>query len=210
MGSTMATTLRLRDVLRVIGGASLPLGRLYDGHVNAARLVTRYGTANQLALLRCEADAGRLSAVWNAQSGDGLTLADGCLHGTKIYTSRVGLVRRPLMTAATPAGQVMVIADVGSTRADLTAWTPLGMRASLTGMGDFTGLSVAPSEIVGLPGNYYRAPLFIGGAWRVLAVQLGAVERLVALYAEAMQERSRADDPVQRARCAVRRSCNGA
>ena len=202
LGLSSATTLPLRDVLRVLGGASLPLGRLYEGHVNAVRLVGRYGTPAQMQMLCEEADARRLSAVWNAESGDGLRLVDGRLQGAKIYTSGIGLVRRPLLTAATPDGVVMLIPDVGSTRADLSGWTPLGMRASLTGSGDFTGLAVADDVIVGEPGDYYRSPLFSGGAWRVLAVQLGAVERLVSLYADAMHERGRDSDGVQRARFA--------
>ena len=202
LGATPATTLPLRDVLRVLGGASLPLGRLYEGHVNAVRLVMRYGTPHQLRLLGQEADARRLSAVWNAESGDGLHLVDGRLRGGKIYTSGVGMVRRPLLTATTPAGVVMLLPDVAAIHADLSGWTPLGMRASLTGAADFSGLAVAPDEIVGVAGDYYRAPLFSGGAWRVIAVQLGAVERLVALYADQMQHRGRAADAVQRARFA--------
>jgi alkylation response protein AidB-like acyl-CoA dehydrogenase len=199
LGMTAATAPVLRDVLRTIGGASLALGRLYEGHVNAVRLVTRYGSDAQLRLLATEAAAGRLSAVWNAQTGTGLTLVEGRLVG-KIYTSGVGMVRRPLLTAGTSDGVVMLLPDVSDARGNLAGWTPLGMRASMTGTADFTGLAVAPGEIIGIAGDYYRAPQFAGGAWRVLAVQLGAVEALISHYREQIAERGRADDPVQRAR----------
>lgn len=200
LGSAPGTAMALRDVLRVIGGGALSLGRLYEGHVNAVLLVTHYGTAPQVQTLRAEADAGRLSAVWNAQGGDGLQLVDGRLLGGKIHCSGAGMVRRPLLTATGPDGVVMLLPDVTAARIDLAVWTPLGMRASLTGSADFTGIGVAPGDIVGSPGDYYRAPLFSGGAWRVLAVQLGALERLLALYRAEMAQRGRGEDPVQRAR----------
>ncbi|GGE13953.1 hypothetical protein GCM10011529_20450 [Polymorphobacter glacialis] len=223
-GLNAATAPVLRDVLRIIGGASLPLGRLYEGHVNAVRLTARYGdaamrrcgdaamrrcgdaamrrcgAAAQMALLAAECNAGRISAVWNAESPPGLVLTGGRLVGAKRYTSGTGMVRRPLVTAMTPAGMVMAIPDISGAVGDLSEWLPTGIAASATGGTEMTGIVVAASEIVGAPGDYYRTPLFAGGAWRVLAVQLGAVERLVGLHREAMNVRGRSGDPVQRAR----------
>ena len=200
LGMNPSMALALRDVLRTIGGASLSLGRLYEGHVNAVRLVTHYGDTGQLRRLAAEATAGRLSAVWNAQTGEGLRLSGNNLVGSKIYTSGLGVVRRPVLTAMRGDGLVMVMPDVAAARSDLSGWTPLGMRASLTGVADFTGITVDPGDVIGAPGDYYRSPLFAGGAWRVLAVQLGALEKLVALYRVEMRKRGRTADPVQRAR----------
>lgn len=200
LGIAADTALLLRDVLRVIGGASLSLGRLYEGHVNAVKLIARYGTHSQLEQIAGECDAGRLSAVWNAQAGSGLRFDGGVLAGGKIYCSGIGLVHRAVLTATAADGVQMLMPDVSAAPADLSAWTPLGMRATLTGEGIFTGIAVAADACIGKAGDYYRAPLFAGGAWRVLAVQLGALERLVALYRLQMQERGRSEDPVQRAR----------
>ncbi|MBC7506287.1 MAG: acyl-CoA dehydrogenase [Sandarakinorhabdus sp.] len=200
LGAGPAGGEMLRSVLRIIGGGSLALGRLYEGHVNAVCLAMRYGNAGHLRLLNAEAVAGRLSAVWNAQTGNGLHLDGDTLIGGKIYTSGLGIVRRPVLTAMRRGDVVMVIPDVESAHGDLSRWTPLGMRASLTGVADFTGLTVAPSDIIGGAGDYYRAPLFAGGAWRVLAVQLGALEALLALYRTGMSSRGREADPIQRAR----------
>ncbi|MBC7635650.1 MAG: acyl-CoA/acyl-ACP dehydrogenase [Acetobacteraceae bacterium] len=200
LGTVAQTAPILRDVLRTIGGGPLSLGRLYEGHVNAARLVLRYGTGQQLNLLAQEAAKGRLSAVWNAQTGAGLQLDNGVLQGTKIYTSGSGIVRRPVLTAMRHDGLVMVMPDVGAACGDMDDWRPLGMRASLTGKMDFSGIPVADSEVIGAPGDYYRAPLFAGGAWRVLAVQQGALERLMMLYRRQLVDRGRCDDAVQRAR----------
>ncbi|WP_207793788.1 acyl-CoA dehydrogenase, partial [Polymorphobacter multimanifer] len=114
--------------------------------------------------------------------------------------SGTGMVRRPLLTAGTPQGVLMLLADVQAARNDLSSWTPLGMRASLPGSVDFTGIAVGAAEIVGEAGDYYCSPHFAGGAWRVLAVQLGSIERLVSLYRSQMVDRNRTEDPVQRAR----------
>jgi len=42
-GGAGLTGLSLSEVLRSIGSGSLPLGRLFEGHVNALELVLRYG-----------------------------------------------------------------------------------------------------------------------------------------------------------------------
>ena len=57
---------QLCSVLSSIGRGSLPLGRLYEGHVNAVALVARYGSPANLDLLWREAAAGRLGGVWMA------------------------------------------------------------------------------------------------------------------------------------------------
>ena len=55
----------LCKALRLIGRASLPLGRLYEGHVNALRLVLRYGSRVQSLSAARDAREGRLFGVWN-------------------------------------------------------------------------------------------------------------------------------------------------
>lgn len=200
LGLGRANAALLRDVLRIIGGASLPLGRLYEGHVNAVRLVIGHGSEWHLRRLGSEASAGRLSAVWNAETGAGLRLEGKTLVGGKIHTSGLGIVRRPVLTARRGDDVMMVMPDISNARGDLSGWTPLGMRASLTGCVDFTGLAISPADIIGAPGDYYRAPLFAGGAWRVLAVQLGGLEQLLALYRDQLRARDRDGDPIQLAR----------
>jgi hypothetical protein len=53
---------------------------------------------------------------------------------------------------------------------------------------------VRPDEIISTPGDY-RSPLFAGGAWRVLAVQLGSSNGWWRYYAR-QWPRGRADDAV--------------
>lgn len=193
----------LRDVLAILGQGSLALGRLYEGHVNAVALVTRYGTAANLELMLKEAGAGRPSGVWMA--GEPLSLVretDGRLrlHGRKILCSGAGRFRRPLVAAQHNGGSVMVIPNVPDDRSDISGWTAHGMRATATGTVDFTGIEVMQDEIVGHPGDYLRSPFFRGGAWRVIAVQLGGVEAVLQLYKQQLRESPHREHPIQVAR----------
>ena len=197
LGTTPSTSETLMEVLVSIGRGSLPLGRLYEGHVNAIKLVALYGNRETLDLMREEAAAGRPSGVWMAEDGAPLRLTrtrDGLvLQGRKILASGSGHFRRPLVAALGEEGSVMVIPwIVDLARADTSGWTTQGMRATETGSVDFTGIEVTPAEIVGQPGDYMRSPFFRGGAWRVIAVQLGGLEGMMALYkAQVMAGRKR-------------------
>ena len=66
--------LALCDVFRQIGSGSLPLGRLFEGHVNALDLVLRYGRREQVALVAREAHEGKMFGVWNTDDQKGLRL----------------------------------------------------------------------------------------------------------------------------------------
>ncbi len=195
----------LFDVLSVIGQGSLPLGRLYEGHVNAVKLVRLYGSAANVALLQAEADAGRLTGVWMAEDAVSLSLAGDAaapvLIGRKILASGAGHIQRPLVAAKTAGeNQLMLphVPDMG--RVDVSAWTATGMKATATGSVDFTGISVTPDAIVGRPGDYMRSPYFRGGAWRVMAVQFGGLRALLESYRSQLVESGRDGDRVQRAR----------
>lgn len=209
LGHDAASTDDLREVLTTIGGASLTVGRLFEGHVNAAKLVARYGEVSAIDLLAGEVAAGRPSGVWNAERGVGLgarRAAGGWrLHGRKVHCSGAGSVRRPLVTArAGGDAPLLFLPDLSTAgvRVDLSVWRAAGMRGTATGTVEFDGLFVPDAAVVGEPGDYGRPPLFSGGAWRVLAVQLGGLERIMRLHAERLEASGRAGDPVCRARFA--------
>ncbi|SNB51036.1 Acyl-CoA dehydrogenase [Arboricoccus pini] len=194
-------------ILRIIGRGSLPLGRLYEGHVNAAGLIARYGNQDQIRRFAAAARDGALFGVWNTEpANDGLVLyRDGegwRLEGRKILASGAGWVERPLVTARLAGeGVVMVIPKVQpGTRADLSAWQVQGMRASATGSLDFTGMAVDSYEILGRPGDYVRQPAFSGGAWRFAAVQTGGIEAVVDAMRAHLVDAGRLGDPHQQAR----------
>ncbi|MEY2884950.1 MAG: hypothetical protein RL490_2674 [Pseudomonadota bacterium] len=210
IGMLPDTVAAAAALLGIIGGASLALGRLYEGHVNAVRLAAHYGGAAPLATIALAARSGAISGVWNAQRDAGLvaTRVRGGwrLDGGKIFCSGAGHIAQPIVTAqaAGEDGPRMFLID-GRTPgvvADIAAWRAAGMRGSATGTVTFDGHLVPEDMAIGGPGDYYRAPLFAGGAWRVLAVQLGALERILALHVMALRESGRGGDAVVRARLA--------
>jgi alkylation response protein AidB-like acyl-CoA dehydrogenase len=195
----------LGEVLRSIGSGSLPLGRLFEGHVNTLELVLRYGDDRRVELVADEARAGNLFGVWNTDDANGMRLIHrqgrSWLEGRKVLASGAGHIERPLVTATDEEGRrLMVLPKLDPGRADLSRWTAQGMRASATGAVDFTGVEIEPIEIVGREGDYERQPWFSAGAWRFAAVHLGGMERLFDLLRRHLQETNRGQDPHQAAR----------
>ncbi|MEP9380636.1 acyl-CoA dehydrogenase family protein [Aquabacter sp. CN5-332] len=199
----------LRNLLSSIGYASLPVGRLFEGHVNALILIGRYGTTEQARVAASDAVEGSIFGVWNTEGANGLRLcpADGgdFLEGAKTFASGAGFIARPLVTARLPDGESqMVLPRIPpkelSSRADLLDWTATGMRASVTGTFDFSGLKVLEGDLIGKAGDYQRQPTFSAGAWRFLAVQLGGMERLFDEACAHLKGIGRHEDPHQLAR----------
>ena len=199
----------LSVALRLIGRASLPLGRVFEGHVNAAKLVLRRGDIAQAEAAARDLRAGRLFGVWNTDPPGGeppLTLEGGVLKGRKVLCSGAGWVERALVTAreaGAPADAParMVLAPLERhARADLSGWTAQGMRASATGAVDFTGLRVGPAELIGRPGDYLAQPDFSAGAWRFAAVHCGGVEAVLGALRDHLRRTGCGADPHQAAR----------
>jgi alkylation response protein AidB-like acyl-CoA dehydrogenase len=204
-GGAGLTGLSLGEVLRSFGSGSLPLGRLFEGHVNTLELVLRYGDDRRVELVADEARAGNLFGVWNTDDANGMRLIHrhgrSWLEGRKVLASGAGHIERPLVTATDEEGRrLMVLPKLDPGRADLSRWTAQGMRASATGAVDFTGVEIEPIEIVGREGDYERQPWFSAGAWRFAAVHLGGMERLFDLLRRHLQETNRGQDPHQAAR----------
>jgi alkylation response protein AidB-like acyl-CoA dehydrogenase len=205
-GGAGLTGLSLSEVLRSIGSGSLPLGRLFEGHVNALELVLRYGNNQRIELVAEEVREGKLFGVWNTDDANGLRLIHrhgrSWLEGRKVLASGAGHIERPLVTATDEEGRRLIVLPKlrAFDRADLSRWTAQGMRSSATGAVDFTGVEITPLEIVGSEGDYERQPWFSAGAWRFAAVHLGGMERLFDLLRRHLQETNRGQDPHQAAR----------
>jgi alkylation response protein AidB-like acyl-CoA dehydrogenase len=192
--------------LQNIGWGSLPLGRLFEGHVNAIGLVLRYGDREQIIRVASEALGGKLFGVWNTDDDNNLRLTRSRglvrLEGRKIMASGAGHIERPIVTATDERGRRLIVMPHlhSGERADLSRWTAHGMRASATGAIDFSGVVVKPGEIVGSDGDYDRQPAFSGGAWRFAAVHCGGMERLLDLLRKHLRQTGRGQDPHQASR----------
>lgn len=191
--------------LRRLGAASLSLGRIYEGHINAVRLILRNGTPAQHRVAATAAREGCLFGVWNTEAPDRpLRLENGVLRGGKVLCSGAGLVERAVVTAklATDEHPQMVVVSLGrgTSRADTAAWTPLGMRASATGNMDFDGISVRSDMLLGAPGAYFHQPDFTAGAWRFAAVHLGGMEAIAEALRAHLKHTGRGENPHQASR----------
>jgi alkylation response protein AidB-like acyl-CoA dehydrogenase len=209
LGTSAEGCLSLVQVLRWIGHASLPLGRLFEGHVNAIGLIARFGTAAQLRQAAHDVSDGLLFGVWNTEGRNGLTLersASGWrLIGQKAFASGARFIERPIVTVKTAGGGLLMVlarleAGPDEDRADLSHWLAHGMRASGTGSYDFTNLIIEPDDVIGRDGDYHAQPTFSGGAWRFAAVQMGGIERLLDEARAHLRSAHRDDDPHQLSR----------
>tara|TARA_R110002020_G_scaffold26514_33_gene86060 strand:- start:3017 stop:4105 length:1089 start_codon:yes stop_codon:yes gene_type:complete len=168
-------------LLRRIGRANLSVGRLAEGHMNALRLLTLYGTPEQRHRYGAIAAAGGIFGVWGADDNAPVRIAGETggrlrLSGGKRFASGLGTVTRAVITAATPDGTRLALAPVhDDARTDASAWNTTGMRATASGRYDFDG---AEAEALGAAGDYEREPYFEGGVWRYAALHVGGLEAL--------------------------------
>jgi alkylation response protein AidB-like acyl-CoA dehydrogenase len=202
-GGVSTPELDLFDWLRFMGRADLSLGRLFEGHVNALKLIEWFGTPSQNRQLQQNLDNGMLYGVWATEPSNGVTLhslgSELALRGCKSFASGAGSIDFAIVTAQPSTGSrrlVIVPADDIS-RTDLSGWKVRGMRSTMSGTYDLSGFNVAADDLLGEPGEYDLEPRFTSGAWRFLAVQLGGIEALVTETRAAISEAAR-HDPLQR------------
>jgi alkylation response protein AidB-like acyl-CoA dehydrogenase len=132
-------------------------------------------------------------------TGEKLRLEAGMLRGGKDIGSGAGFVTRALVTVDVGGpSAVMMLADVSAGRVAGAYVRLTGMQAACNAAMDLDG--VPAGEVIGVPGDYVRQPMFSGGAWRTSAVMLGGIEALVEAVVAALVCRGRADDPHQLAR----------
>jgi len=192
----------LMEALRLVGRADLSLGRIFEGHVNAVRLIAQYGDDAQKHRLAEDLTAKRLFGVWATEPPPGVRVVrEGealVLAGAKSFATGCLGLERAIITVQADGEKRLLIVPITPARADVTGWKTRGMRATGSGVYDFTGVVVTPEMWLGESGDYEREPGFTGGAWRFTAVQLGAVERLVMLLRAHLRQGGGGSDPVQR------------
>lgn len=204
MGTEPEGSTALMQALRLIGEGGLSVGRLFEGHVNALRLITRYGGPAQVARAAADACAGHLFGLWVTDAPDAPLRAggNGVLTGAKEPCSGAGHAGRALITARMPDGatRMLLLTPSSAVHTDLTGWDPSGMRGTGSGRVSFDGERYEPDDLIGAPGDYLRQPEFSAGAWRTSAVTLGGLSTLCELLCGELAARGRDADPHQQAR----------
>lgn len=193
---------RTARALMRIGAANLGVGRLFEGHVNALHLIRLYGTEAQGQDVARHISNGAFLGVWGADGNVPVTGGTGkTLAGRKCFASGLGTVSHALVTVNSGPNVRLALVDVSDiTRADPSAWDMLGMRATVSGTYDVSGLSDDKVEWIGVPGKYLQEPHFVGGVWRIAALQVGAATGLLDMAASELRAIDRMHAEAQQTR----------
>ncbi|GGB40133.1 acyl-CoA dehydrogenase [Sphingomonas metalli] len=198
--------LQLLRLLFETGRADLPLGRLFEGHVDAVQIVLRYGTAAQRERVAAAVADGAAFGVWNADlAGEPLGLTGMRLTGGKSFASGAGLLSHALIGIDGVGGRQLLLLDLARTppSIDRAFWRVTGMQRSETHVVRWRDAPVAEDDLIGAPGDYVREPWFSGGALRFAAVQAGGIAALLDHSAAHLVAAGRAGDPHQAGRLAA-------
>ena len=203
-GTEPAGASLILDLLRLLGRGNLALGRLFEAHVNAIRLIVRYGTAEQARRAADTALGGTLLGLWVTDPpGERLRWSAGHLAGRKGPCSGAGHCGGALVTIDRPEGTRMAL--ILLTGAEPVTGSPgalQGMRAATNGIVDLTSAAAPEDALIGAPGDYLREPDFSCGAWRTTATTLGGLEALVEAVRGQLTRRGHDTAPMQQARFA--------
>lgn len=206
IGLTAGSAEQTFTILRWLGRANLSVGRLFEGHVNALKLVHLYGHPDLQERIGKEVEDGALLGVWGADGKQALrfqrTDHNFRLEGQKIFASGLGYVRFAIVSLKEreieDASTRLAILEVSDTeRQDAAAWQASGMRATQSGTFEFTGLEFCEQQLLGKASDYEREPYFDGGVWRYCAVHLGGAESLLHHCCAMLSKNGRIDDPLQ-------------
>ena len=203
LGTEPGAAVDAMDVLRLIGRGNLSVGRLYEAHVNALRLIMQNGRPAQKERSAAAVFGGALFGLWVTDAPDAPVLLgqDSVLHGTKAPCSGAGHIRHALVTARLASGATHMLTVELPPHHPAYQGAPMhGMRAACNGAVGLDGIPIAPEDVIEEPDCYLRQPEFSAGAWRGMAVALGGMEALLDILRETLVSRDRAGDPHQKSR----------
>lgn len=189
-------------VLRLLGAANPSVGRLFEAHVNALRLILRFGTPAQTEAAAQDCHDGRFFGLWVTDApGAPLVLVDGKLSGAKGPCSGAGHLSRALVTVSDGAATRLAILSLDGTEPVAAIGTRLlGMRAAANGTVRLDGKPLPATALIGANGDYLREPDFSTGAWRTAAVTLGILDVLLDAVRFQLRARGHVASPLQQAR----------
>jgi alkylation response protein AidB-like acyl-CoA dehydrogenase len=203
----------LLALLKDVGRSNGAVGRIYEGHINTLFLIHLYADEEQRNYWFSQVILHqKLFGVWNTDVSTGISFSinEHQLHinGAKGFCSGSSLVDYALIGGKTdkPAPgsdwQMVIVPmrHVHEERIDTASWKPMGMKASVSHTIDFSGIELGLDALLGMPGDYLRAPYFLSGAIRFASVQLGMAEAVYNKTLSFLRGLSRLEDPFQKMR----------
>ena len=146
---------------------NLPLARLFEGHVNALRLMQVHADPGLVAVVLSAVRKGAMLGVWGADDGKPVPLdsASGSLSGRKRYASGLGVVTHAIVTAMPGEASQLCLVDVRDPApSDAAAWRMSGMRATASGTYDVSAVPPGAVTPFGKPDCFATEP-GLGGAY---------------------------------------------
>ncbi len=200
------STLTLLRLLYETGRRDLPLGRLFEGHVDALQIVTRYADPAVAREVVVKAQRGATFGVWNADlPGEPLRRDGNAVTGGKSFASGAGILSHALVTIDAPGGLQLLLVDLEAAppAIDRDWWRVIGMERSRTHIVRWSAPPLEAFVTIGQQGDYVREPWFSGGALRFVAVQAGGIAALCDHVRDHLVATGRAAEPHQRGRLAA-------
>lgn len=185
--------LELLNALQIVGRESLSAGRIFEGHVNAAKLlILHQGPVEDLR-------RGLLHGIWGADGRVPARIEGSVLRGEKLFASGADVLDRIIVTVKEGERLLLLLFSRAQLQGRLfpQEWQASGMKATASGRCDLDGMALSDAVVLGPPDGYLVEPHFHGGVWRYAAVQLGAMQALTAIAADQLQERGQANAPLQ-------------
>jgi alkylation response protein AidB-like acyl-CoA dehydrogenase len=205
-------TAALLQQLKAVGRSNGAIGRIYEGHINTLYLIHLYADAAQQEYWYNEViQHKKLFGVWNTDGSTGISFSVNeqvVISGAKGFCSGANLVDYALIggksdqPGPTSDWQMVIVPmdQVEEYRIDRASWQPMGMKASVSYTIDFSGIELRSNALLGKPGDYHKAPYFLGGAIRFAAVQLGMAEAVYNKTLDFLSGLNRLDDAFQKMR----------
>ncbi len=173
-GSTASRWLALSEIAR----QDVSRGRLAEAHVDGRQILRE---------AKYDHPCDRLLGVWASDHPRHFVTADEhagriVLRGSKAFCSGTGIIDDALLTAATPAGPVLLLValdELEADRLDFSQWRTSALAETRTAVVDFEGVSLSIRSAVGEPGWYLHRPGFWHGAIGPAACWAGAASGLV-------------------------------
>lgn len=185
-------------LMSALGQGNLAVARVIEAHVNALRLIVRFGDERAIGAAVTDARAGHLFGLWVTDGRRALVADRERLSGEKGPCSGAGHCTRALVTAEAADGVRMAVVALSGREAVVRVTGMQGMRGAANGVVDLDGVTVR--QWIGAAGDYLVEPDFSCGAWRASAAAAGALAGLVDAVGEGLRRKGQTGAPMQLAR----------